>query len=132
MNPDPLSTWLGFLLTPAAPKTAMSPMELDGYLTGILVSPDLLLPSLWLDGIWGEDEPVFDDQEQLQAVISAVMDRYNSIIAALDGGFKKLEAKEPTDYRPSQRFPPRQNPKRHRPIWPVPRGNVGRKCYWTE
>jgi uncharacterized protein len=100
MNADPLSTWLDFLASPAAPKTAMSPVELDGYLTGVVVSPDLLLPSRWLGGLWGEDEPVFDSQDQLQTVIGAVMDRYNAIVAALDAGFEQIEAKQTLDYRP--------------------------------
>jgi len=100
MIADPLSTWLGFLTSPAAPKGAMSPMELDGYLTGIVVSPDLLLPSRWLDRIWGEDEPAFDSLDQTQTVIAAVMDHYNAIIAALDAGFKQIEAKQRVDYRP--------------------------------
>jgi uncharacterized protein YecA (UPF0149 family) len=30
--------------------------ELDGYLAGVLVCPDLIPPSEWLPGIWGEDE----------------------------------------------------------------------------
>jgi uncharacterized protein len=60
MIADSLSTWLAFLTSPAAPKGAMSPMELDGYLTGIVVSPDLLFPSRWLDRIWGENEPNID------------------------------------------------------------------------
>jgi Uncharacterised protein family (UPF0149) len=33
----------------------MSPMELDGYLTGIVVSPDLLVPSRWLARILGRE-----------------------------------------------------------------------------
>ena len=36
---DPAATWLAFLASPGAPKTALSPLELDGYLTGIIVSP---------------------------------------------------------------------------------------------
>lgn len=100
MNADPLSTWLGFLTSPAAPKGALTPMELDGYLTGVIVSPDLVLPRDWLDGIWGEDEPTFDHLDQVQTVTAAVMDRYNAIIAALDAGFEQLEAKEPIAYRP--------------------------------
>lgn len=100
MSADPLSTWLGFLTSPAAPKGAMSPMELDGYLTGIVVSPDLLLPSRWLDRIWGESEPTFDGLDQMQTVIAAVMDHYNAIIAALDAGFKQIEAQKTADYRP--------------------------------
>ncbi len=47
-------------------------MELDGYLTGVVVSPDLLLPSRWLDRIWGESEPTFDGLDQMQTVIAAV------------------------------------------------------------
>jgi uncharacterized protein len=100
MIADPLSTWLGFLTSPAAPKGAMSPMELDGYLTGIVVSPDLLLPSRWIDRIWGEDEPIFDGFDEMQAVIAAVMDHYNAITAALDAGFKQIEAKKEAGYRP--------------------------------
>ena len=64
-------------------------MELDGYLTGVVVSPDLLLPSRWLDRIWGENEPTFDGLDQMQ-----------TIIAALDAGFKQIETKKPADYRP--------------------------------
>lgn len=100
MTADPLSTWLGFLTSPAAPKGAMSPMELDGYLTGIVVSPDLLLPSRWLDRIWGDNEPTFDGLDEIQTAIAAVMEHYNAIIAALDAGFKQIEAQKTADYRP--------------------------------
>ena len=61
---------------------------LDGYLTGVVVSPDLLLPSRWLDRIWGANEPTFDSLDQLQTVIAAVMDHYNAITAALVARFK--------------------------------------------
>jgi uncharacterized protein len=100
MNADPLSTWLGFLMSPAAPESAMAPMELDGYLTGVIVSPDMLLPSLWLGGLWAKDEPIFDDQNQLQSVISAVMDHHNAIAAALHNGFEQLESNQPIAYCP--------------------------------
>jgi uncharacterized protein len=100
MTANPFSTWLGFLTSPTAPKDAMSPMELDGYLTGIVVSPDLLLPSRWLRRIWGENEPTFDSLDQMQTIIAAVMDHYNAIIAALDAGFKQIEANKTADYRP--------------------------------
>jgi uncharacterized protein len=100
MIADSLSTWLGFWTSPAAPEGAMSPMELDGYLTGVVVSPDPIRPSRWLDRIWGENEPTFDGLDQLQTIIAAVMDHHNAIIAALDAGFKQIEAKQSADYRP--------------------------------
>ena len=39
MTADPIAVWSSFLASPEAPKTAMSPLELDGYLTGIVVPP---------------------------------------------------------------------------------------------
>jgi uncharacterized protein len=100
MNADPLSTWLGFLVSPAAPKIAMSPIELDGYLTGIVVAPELILPSRWITALWGESEPIFNAADQLQTVIGAVMDRYNALIAAMDDALGKLETEQPHAYRP--------------------------------
>ena len=100
MIADSLSKWLGFLTSPVAPKRVMSPMELDRYLTGIVVSPDLLPPSRWIGGIWGENEPTLDGLDQMQTVIAAVMDHYNAITAALDAGFKQIEAKKHADCRP--------------------------------
>src|SRR5580698_2396841 len=38
------STWLAFLVSPAAPQNAMSLLELDGYLTGVIVAPSLIPP----------------------------------------------------------------------------------------
>jgi hypothetical protein len=35
----PFATWSSCLVSPAAPKTAMSALELDGYLTGVIVTP---------------------------------------------------------------------------------------------
>jgi uncharacterized protein len=53
MTADARAAWLGFLASPAAPKTAMSSLELDGYLTGIIVTPHLasVLPSQWMPGL---------------------------------------------------------------------------------
>jgi len=57
--------------------------ELDGYLTGILVCPELLMPSQWLPPIWGEDGPVFEDESEANAVLALVMAYYNDIGARL-------------------------------------------------
>ena len=51
----------------ALPEEAMLLSELDGYLSGILVCPDLILPSEWLPPIWGagdeETAHVFDSAD---------------------------------------------------------------------
>ncbi len=97
---NPLSTWLGFLASAAAPKSAMTPLELDGYLTGIVVAPELLLPSQWIPGLWGHDEPIFDSDDQMQTVLEAVMAHYNDLAAAIDDAFEKLEEERICVYRP--------------------------------
>jgi uncharacterized protein len=88
---DPAATWLAFLASPGAPKTALSPLELDGYLTGIIVSPQPapIMPSRWLGGLWGVDEPVFDDEKQ-----------NNALTKEIDRSLKRLEASRICDYRP--------------------------------
>jgi uncharacterized protein len=39
---NPGIPWLAFLASPAAPKGALSPLDLDGYLTGVVVVPILI------------------------------------------------------------------------------------------
>jgi uncharacterized protein len=53
----------------------MAPSDLDGFLTGIAVGPELVMLSEWLPVIWGGKEP-FTDQDEAQAVLGAVMGRY--------------------------------------------------------
>ncbi|WP_267397345.1 MULTISPECIES: UPF0149 family protein [unclassified Sphingomonas] len=56
--------------------------ELDGFLTGILVSPEPILPVEWLTSVWGADEggvPPFDDPLDVQWFADAVLARYHEI-----------------------------------------------------
>ena len=84
MKNDPIAGWLAFLASPAAPATAMRPLELEGFFTGLIVSPDLIPPSLWLEELWGEDEPMFDSTKQAQRVFDSVMGFYNATIEKID------------------------------------------------
>jgi len=84
MKKAPLAGWKAFLASPAAPPMTMGALELEGYLTGLVVVPDLIPPSIWISGLWGEEEPVFDSDEQLQATLNSVMDHYNAIIRQID------------------------------------------------
>ena len=49
-----------FLLSEAVGDDAMLLSELDGFLAGVIVCPDLIMPSEWMVVVWGEDAPVFD------------------------------------------------------------------------
>lgn len=58
--------------------------DLDGFLTGILCSPDLIMPSEWLPIVWGGSEPNADDLDEHIWAIQEVLTRYNEIAAALN------------------------------------------------
>jgi uncharacterized protein len=102
MMADPIAVWSSFLASPETSKTAMSPLELDGYLTGIVVTPQAapIPPSAWMDRLWGDDEPIFEDQAQINAVLGAVMIQYNTLLRDIDRSLEQLEADRIVDYRP--------------------------------
>ena len=62
--------------------------QLDGFLTGILVSPDLVSPGTWLKRIWAGDDghgvPDFDDDDALQHFVDLIMHHYNQILTSLN------------------------------------------------
>ena len=59
----------------------MTLSELDGYLAGIIVCPDTIMPSTWLPMVWGEGDnaAVFENMSQAKAVTGMVMEYYNTI-----------------------------------------------------
>jgi len=75
-----------FLMSDQSPPDCMMLCDLDGFLTGIAIGPDLIMPSEWLPVIWGGDEPVFDDAAQAQATIGTIMTRYNEILGQVADG----------------------------------------------
>jgi uncharacterized protein len=98
---DPASLWLAFLASPAAPRRAMSGLELDGYLTGVIVAPSLIRPSQWMAGLWADEGPIFDDAVQGQAVLTAVGNMYNTLSGKIEQSLRRLEAERVCDYRPA-------------------------------
>ncbi len=108
---EAVSTWLAFLASPAAPARAMSLLELDGYLTGVIVAPSLIRPRRWMAGLWADDEPVFDDAAQIQSVLSAVGILFNMLSARIDRSLRRLEAERVCDYRPA--FQPTESKPSH-------------------
>ena len=62
---------------------AMTLSTLDGFLTGIAIGPDLVMPSEWLPLVWGEQYPNFECDQEAQEIIGLIMARYNQIISEL-------------------------------------------------
>src|ERR1700693_2366497 len=73
-----------YLLSDHAPGDMMGLSDLDGFLTGIVVGPELIPPSEWFPVIWGGDEPVFQTEDEMRTVLGTIMGRYNEIVACLD------------------------------------------------
>jgi uncharacterized protein len=69
-----------FLMSDATPEESMSIVELDGYLTSLVIGPEVVPPSVWLKTIWGgEDAPKFESAAQAQRVIGLIMRRFNTL-----------------------------------------------------
>lgn len=62
---------------------AMLLSALDGFLSGVVVCTDLILPSEWLPVIWGGAGPVFEQERDANEIIGLIMARYNEIARGL-------------------------------------------------
>lgn len=69
---------------------SMMTTEFDGFVAGILVCPELIMPSEWLPAVWaGEAEDgaaPFEERGRVEALIKLLTDHYNATIADLDAG----------------------------------------------
>jgi uncharacterized protein len=89
------------LASQASLNFGMSALELDGYLTGVLVAPDRIRPNRWIAAVWSEAAPVFDDANHAQYALSTVGLLFNSIGNRIDESLRHLEAERICDYRPA-------------------------------
>ena len=67
-----------------APDDSMGLSDLDGFLTGIVVGPDLILPSEWLPVIEGGTGPEFQTEDEMRIVLGTIMGRYNEVVACFN------------------------------------------------
>lgn len=88
--------------TAGMPEIIRAPLELDGYLTGVIVTPQAAAIPLqkWVAGLWRQDETIFDDLTALKAMLDAVVARRGAIEAAIDRALDRLEADKICRYRP--------------------------------
>lgn len=64
--------------------------EVDGFIAGILVCPDLIMPGEWLPMVWGggDDDaaPVFESAKHVEKLVGLVMAHYNATANDLQRG----------------------------------------------
>jgi len=73
-----------YLMSDHAPDDCMGLSDLDGFLTGVVVGPELILPSEWMPMIWGGDEPLFATEEEMRTVLGTIVSRHNEIAACFN------------------------------------------------
>lgn len=81
-----------FLLSDKVGDDAMTVSVLDGFLTGIVVGPEMIMPSEWMPVIWGERGASFSGPDEAEEICGLVIARYNQIIFELA---EKPESFEP-------------------------------------
>lgn len=89
---DQLSDFLRDL--PEENSEAMLIEELDGFLAGVLVCPEMIPPSRWMPHVWshkgdGSHKPVYQSIEHAQKILDLIMHHYNSIARNLLPGTKE-------------------------------------------
>ena len=91
-GPSDLDALDDYLMSDHAPDNSMGLSDLDGFLTGIVVGPELIVPSEWLPVIWGGGEPEFTTEAEMRTVLETIMGRYNEIVACVTS--------DPDDFEP--------------------------------
>ncbi len=58
--------------------------QFDGFVTGVLLCPEMIMPSEWLPHVWGDPEhAVFESDAAAQRTVAAVMAHYNRVARGL-------------------------------------------------
>ena len=73
-----------YLSSERSPENSMSVSDLDGFITGTVCSPDLILPSEWMSKVWGTNSPAVEDVDDHAEATKAIIERYNEIAVMLN------------------------------------------------
>lgn len=74
--------------------------SLHGYLTALVIGPETVMPSKWMQDIWG-DEVIWYDMEEAQNIFGLIMSFYNTIIKTVTspaGNFKLMLISQDAEY----------------------------------
>ena len=91
VGPADLGALDDYLMSDRAPDDSMGLSDLDGFLTGLVVGPELVQPSEWLPVVWAGAEPEFESEAEMCAVLGMIMGRYNEIVASFRTGSNEFD-----------------------------------------
>jgi len=60
--------------------------EFEGFLFGLAITPDVILPSEWMPVVFGEEMVTFDSEEQADILMKDLIDIYNACTRAFHKG----------------------------------------------
>jgi uncharacterized protein len=76
---DELANWL------TRRRTGITDVvELEGFLTALVIGPNTVSPTLWLPKVWGGRTPKFKDLAEMNRFVALVMALYNDIALTFD------------------------------------------------
>ncbi len=83
-GPVDLDALNDYLLSDRSPPECMDVSQLDGFLAGVLVGPEMIVPSEFLPVVWGGAPPEFADSAEAEAILGSILGRYNEIAEGLE------------------------------------------------
>jgi uncharacterized protein len=84
---DDLIEWLDYYLDHHGNETSVFDVsELDGFFAAIACAPQMVMPSMWLPAIWGEEEqsPAWDSLEEANAFSQYAISFYNIVMSDMN------------------------------------------------
>ena len=83
LSPADLDELDTFLASDDAPESAMDVSTLEGYLTAIVIGPQMVMPSRWLPWVWdmedGKAEVIYASMDQANRIMELLMRFMNGI-----------------------------------------------------
>lgn len=80
-----------YLNSDQSPSNSMCLSDLDGFLTGILCSPELIMPTDWLPIVWRDDVQSPRNLDEHIWATQGIIERYNEIAQALNSDPSYIE-----------------------------------------
>jgi yecA family protein len=75
-----------FLALATEPEETLSYDELLGYLFGLAMTPDVVLPSEWIPMIFGGEGPTYKSMKQMEEMTGCLTTIYNRFVASFQAG----------------------------------------------